>query len=459
MGFLDHPFLETPAMDRLARKGAHLANAFVTTSLCSPSRATILTGHYAHVHLVVDNNNLVPEGTIFFPQYLQAAGYQTAFVGKWHMGGASDEPRPGFDRWVSFRGQGNYLPGRSGLNVDGRKVPQKGYITDELTAYALDWLGDVNADQPFFLYLSHKGVHADFVPAERHVGRYRDQEIVPPPTQAPTEENLRGKPRWVRDQRNSWHGVDFPYHSDLNIKEYYKRYCETLLAVDESIGRVLDQLDAMGQLEETLVIYLGDNGFAFGEHGLIDKRTAYEVSMRIPMLMHCPALIPAGSTVQGVAANLDIAPTVLDAAGLQSPESFNGFSLLPMVSGQTESVRDFLFYEYFWERNFPHTPTIHAIRTDQYKFIRYQGIWDTDELYDIQSDPVERVNLIAEPEYQRTVADLRDRLFTEMERTDGMEIRLYRDRGRSLNRRNANGSKPADFPERFVIEPNATSNR
>src|SRR5437899_3612923 len=140
LGCAGHPFLKTPNLDALARRGAPLRNAFVTTSLCSPSRASILTGLYAHRHRVIDNNNPVPPGMTFFPQYLQAAGYETAFIGKWHMGSESDDPQPGFDHWVSFKGQGTYWPNPNGLNVDGRKVPQKGYITDELTDYAVEWL-------------------------------------------------------------------------------------------------------------------------------------------------------------------------------------------------------------------------------------------------------------------------------------------------------------------------------
>jgi N-acetylglucosamine-6-sulfatase len=237
MGFLKgQPFLETPHMDAMAREGVHCSNAFVTTALCSPSRATILTGLYAHKHRIVDNNTPIPQGTRYFPELLQKAGYKTAFVGKWHMGHEDDAPQPGFDHWVSFRGQGTYLPSKDGLNVNGRRVPQKGYITDELTDYALDWLKTVNRSQPYFLYLSHKAVHAEFIPAERHKGRYKDQTFVPPATMAASGEMARHRPMWVQNQRNSWHGVDYPYHSDLDIAEYYKRYAETLLGVDDSLG-------------------------------------------------------------------------------------------------------------------------------------------------------------------------------------------------------------------------------
>ena len=208
IGFLKgQPFLETPHLDSLARDGAHLKNAFVTTALCSPSRSSILTGKYAHKHKVIDNNTAIPKGTTFFPSYLQKAGYKTAFIGKWHMGGESDAPQPGFDRWVSFRGQGTYLPSPNGLNVDGKKVPQKGYITDELTDYAVEFIE--KQKQPYFLYLSHKAVHSEFIPADRHKGKFKDQKFVPPPS---LTADATDRPMWVQNQRNSWHGVDYPYH-------------------------------------------------------------------------------------------------------------------------------------------------------------------------------------------------------------------------------------------------------
>ena len=188
LGFLGHPFLETPNLDRLAREGVHFQRAVVTTSLCSPSRASILTGLYAHRHGVIDNYHPIRPDLVVFPELLQRAGYETAFIGKWHMGD-SDEPQKGFDHWVAFRGQGQYYPGGrgtsrtvpqtsdEGYNVNGRRVPQKGYITDELTDFALEWLRGREGGKPFFLYLSHKAVHSDFVPADRHRGRYADAEV------------------------------------------------------------------------------------------------------------------------------------------------------------------------------------------------------------------------------------------------------------------------------------------
>ncbi|MFN0107850.1 MAG: sulfatase [Blastocatellia bacterium] len=449
LGFLKgQPFIETPNLDAMARNGAYLKNAFVTTALCSPSRASILTGLYAHQHRVVDNNNPVSDDLVFFPQYLQQAGYETAMIGKWHMGGEKDDPQRGFNHWVSFKGQGTYLPNPNGFNVDGKKVLQKGYITDELTDYAINWLNSRKGDKPFMLYLSHKGVHADFVPATRHKDRYKGKSFVEPRTQNPA--NVKDAPAWVRNQRNSWHGVDFPYHSDLNIAEYYKQYAETLLGVDDSVGRVMAWLKEKGLLDSTLVIYMGDNGFAFGEHGLIDKRTAYEESMRVPMLMQCPELFKAGIAVEQVVANIDIAPTLLEAAGLQAPKHLAGKSFISLAQGNTAPWRDSLLYEYYWERNFPQTPTVHALRGSRYKYIHFHGIWDTDELYDLQADPLETTNLIFSEAHQTTVKQMNQQLFDTLKATAGMYIPLYPDRGGINRLRRKGGAGTADFPPQFI---------
>jgi len=455
MGFLKgQPWLETPQLDGLAREGAHFKNAFVTTALCSPSRASILTGVYAHRHRIVDNNTAIPEGTVFFPSYLQKAGYKTGFFGKWHMGAETDDRQPGFDQWVSFKGQGSYSPSANGLNVNGKKAPQKGYITDELTDYALDWLKTIPSEQPYFMYLSHKAVHGDFEPAPRHKGRYKDAKFIYPPTMATSGEMAQHRPMWVQNQRNSFHGVDYPYHTSLDIAEYYKRYAETLMGVDESIGRVLDALQRRGELDSTLVIYMGDNGFAFGEHGLIDKRTAYEESMRVPLLARCPSLFRGGQTFKEVVAGLDIMPTVLAAADVTPPAGLDGMNWLPLTQGNSPEWRRELLYEYYWERNFPQTPTMHAIRGDRYKFIRYQGIWDVDELYDLAEDPLESRNLIFSEKHAQIVREMRQHLFDILERTNGMNIPLQRDRGNQSGLRDPEKGKAAQFPGEFERKPN-----
>jgi len=456
MQFAGHPFLKTPHIDAMAQGGVHFKNAFVTTSLCSPSRASILTGMYVHHHRVVDNNDTDLSGLVFFPQYLQKAGYQTGFFGKWHMGGGTDAPRPGFDKWVSFRGQGHYFsPGpKYTINVDGERVPQKGYITDELTDYCVDWLGSIDHSKPFFAYLSHKAVHADFMPPKRYEDSYSDIEIETPMSQPNSEENYEGKPMWVKNQRNSWHGVDFPYHSSLNIKEYYRNYCRSMNAVDDSVGRVRDFLADNDLTDNTVVMLMGDNGFLFGEHGLIDKRNAYEESMRVPLVVEGPAVFKPDSTVDAVVANIDIGPTILELAGLETPKHMDGRSFLKVATGQTPASewRDYLLYEYYWEWNFPQTPSMFAVRGDRYKFISYHGIWDTDELYDLENDPHEMKNLINDPGMQSTVKQLRTSLNQILKQQEAMQVPFGGKRSLGQHLRKRSGSEAAEFPEEFLRE-------
>jgi N-acetylglucosamine-6-sulfatase len=419
------PFLQTPNMDRMAAGGAHVRNAFVTTSLCSPSRASILTGQYAHRHGVVDNTSPIPQGTVFFPQLLQQAGWRTAYIGKWHMGEEDDRPQPGFDHWVSFRGQGVYVDPL--LNINGERRQFTGYTTDILTEQALQWLGQQRAGgPPFFLMLAHKAVHAEFVPAPRHAGRYANEPIPYPETMANTEANSRNKPRWVEAQRNSWHGVDYAYHGAMDFDAFYRRYAETLLALDESIGRVLDHIEHSGLASNTLVLYLGDNGFALGEHGLIDKRHAYEESIRVPMLLWAPGFIQPGTAITQVVRNIDIAPTILELAGVRPTREVDGRSFMPEMRGQSAAAPAELLYEYYWEYAFPHTPTTFALRGPRFKYITYHGVWDIHELYDLQTDPQEKFNLIFTPAFQDTAAAMRDRLWDVLERTDGMRVPVRR---------------------------------
>jgi N-acetylglucosamine-6-sulfatase len=465
MGFLGHPWLETPGFDRLAKGGAHFPKAMVTTSLCSPSRASILTGLYAHRHRVVDNYNPVSPDLVFFPQLLQEAGYETAFFGKWHMG-ETDEPQRGFDHWAAFKGQGTYWPdGRGtsrvvpqtaydGYNINGTRRPQQGYITDELTDMALEWLDSRDPDKPFFLYLSHKAVHSDFVPHDRHRGRYEEKPFPAPPTLAPPAGNPGDWPRWVLDQRNSRHGTGYGYNlPDFDVAFYYRRYMEALLAVDENVSRVLDWLEREGRLDETLVVYMADNGFQFGEHGLIDKRTAHETSIRVPLLMHCPGMIPGGTVVEQTVANIDIAPTLLEIAGALPADAgrrFDGRSFLPLLQGKTDGWREEILYEYYWERNYPQTPTMHGLVGGRWKYVRPHGIWDLGELYDLAGDPHEERNLFLDPTHQDRIREMNERLFDLLEETEGENLPLLRDRGEVFPWRKKGGPAEAPFPPHFL---------
>ena len=315
-------FLETPHLDRLAKEGAHLRNAFVSTSLCSPSRASILTGQFMHHHRVVDNQRPEPPGTRIFAEHLRAAGYQTAFFGKWHMGHDSDEPRAGFDHWAGFRGQGDYFDPT--LNINGTRRVMKGYSTDVLTDLALDWLKQRN-EKPFLLYLAFKAPHFPFEPAPRHKGRYDKFPVPYPTTMANTEENYATQPRWVRERRYGIHGVDhmetgrFDNDPVPSFEQLFRRYTEAVHSVDENVGRVMKAIETAGLRESTLVVYMGDNGFALGEHGFYDKRDAFETSIRVPLLAWAPGAIRPGTVVTQMVQNIDLAPTILEAARVAVP--------------------------------------------------------------------------------------------------------------------------------------------
>ena len=244
-------------------------------------------------------------------------------------------------------------------------------------------------------------------------------------------------PDWQKMQRESWHGVDYMYHAQhVNFETLVKRYCELILSLDESIGRMLDFLKEEGLSESTLVIYMGDNGFSFGEHGLIDKRHFYEESVKIPFLVHCPELVDEGTVIREMVQNIDVAPTILELAGMEKPAQMQGMSIVPLLTGEATVWRDRIFYEYYWENNYPQTPTMHGVRTDRYKLIRYHGIWDTNEFYDLVEDPYEMNNLIAHPEHQALIRELSDEIYNWLESTGGMQIPLKRTGKRGGDHRN-----------------------
>ena len=436
-------WLETPNLDRLAAEGVHFANAFVTTSLCSPSRASILTGQYMHHHRVVDNQRPVPSGTRFFSQDLQQAGIETAFVGKWHMGHDDDSPRPGFDHWASFQGQGTYFDPL--INVNGSREQFSGYTTDVLTDLATDWLRNGRDDSKrFCLYLSFKAVHYPFQPAPRHQGRYEGQPIEWPETRARTERNYRSQPNWVRNRRYSIHGIDHmetgPFDKDPvpDLESLYYRYAECVHGVDENIGRLLQVLDETKLDQDTLVIYMGDNGFHLGEHGFYDKRDAFETSIRVPMIARLPVAGRAGKRVEKMLLNIDIAPTILAALGVgpEDQSRFDGRSAVPLFLGDSpEDWRSHMLYEYHWEWNFPATPTLFALRTERYKFVYHHGIWDSDALYDLKTDPHERHNLIHAPGSQELAGRLRKKLFAELEASRALDLPIRTPAGERLDQR------------------------
>lgn len=372
---------------------------------------------------------------------MQQKGYQTSFFGKWHMGNTDDQPQPGFDHWLSFQGQGVYY--NPTFNINGKRIkqPDGSYTTDLLTNHAIGWLNGRDKSKPFFVYLSHKGVHAEFEPAKRHAGKYSSVPIVCPPsmyltatdsskrfgivTSPQTTVNIRDIPEWVRRQRYSWHGVDYMYHGAIPFDDFYHRYLETLQGVDESVEKVISWVKENSLQDNTMIVYMGDNGFSFGEHGLIDKRHAYEESMRVPLLIWAPGMIKPNSVVNEVIMNVDLAPTFLELAGITKPKDMQGNSFVNILKGnKVPWNRENVYYEYYWEASFPQTPTIFAVRSDRYKYIYYNGVWDINELFDLRNDPYEMNNLIRDTAYKKIGLALKTELFKWLKDTDGLQIPL-----------------------------------
>lgn len=396
-------YARTPHIDRIAKEGVRFNNAFVTTPLCSPSRASFLTGQYAHRHGITDNtdHDAASMNLNSFPKLLHAAGYTTAFVGKWHMG-TNDAPRPGFDRWVGVAGQGEYLDPT--VNIDGtRKQVKNDYVTDVFTDYAVDFLKK-DYDKPFCLVLAHKAVHPDltqfadgslsdpsagkFIPADRHKKLYADQAIERRPNfGAPV-----GKPALQRKLGNLP-----PLSAKTGTNdETVRNRLRMLAAVDESVERIYEILQDTRKLDNTLIIFTSDEGYFYGEHGLsVERRLAYEESIRIPLLMRYPQLIKPRSQVDEMVLNLDIAPTLLDLAGVAVPADVEGRSIVPLLRNDKVVWRQSFLIEYFADRVFPRTMGLgyQAVRTTDSTYIHYTDLDNMDELYNVLRDPYQQKNL------------------------------------------------------------------
>ncbi len=418
-GAAGHPYLETPSIDRLAAEGALFTNSFHAVPLCSPNRATLLTGQFPSRHGIIDNvsRSLASHRLATFPRTLQAAGYRTAFLGKWHMGN-DPTPRPGFDYWAALPGQGRSVDPE--LFEDGRLHVVPGYATDLLTDRAIAFI-DREQDQPFLVYLAHKAVHPDliqrddgsiapgseggYIPAPRHLGRYNDRTFVRRGNRADSLADLNGKPVLQRalarlrntpiagpDSGHANHGA-LPWTEEETIQ----RRAEMILAVDEGLGRIMAKLEELGVLDRTVIVLSSDNGFFFGEHGLsTERRLPYEESIRNPLLVRYPPVVRPGSRPAGLALTVDLAPTLLELAGVPPGPSIQGRSLVPLFQGTPPGWRESVLVEFYtYENPFPHLLDMdyRAVRTGRYKYIPWIQYPEEDELYDLQADSLELRNL------------------------------------------------------------------
>jgi arylsulfatase A-like enzyme len=426
LGCYGSAHVKTPHIDRLAAEGVRFANAFCTTSICSPSRASIMTGLYAHKHTVVNNFTDLPAELDSFPKRLKSEGYKTAYIGKWHMGEDKDDPRPGFDWWISHKGQGSYFDTEFNINGQKREVVP-GYYTTVVTDMALDWMKKQPKDQPWCMMIGHKAPHSFYFPEPKYEKSF-DHVTVPYPA---TAFQLDDKPAWIKERLYTWHGIygplfewrkDFPDDSPDGVKDFermVRAYWGTVLSVDDSLGRMRGWLEETGQWDNTIILFLGDNGLLEGEHGMVDKRTAHEASIRIPMILRSPGT-PA-KVVQEQVLTVDVAPSLLEMCGSSPIMGVDGRSWLKLLTEGDEEWRKSWVYYYNYEKQFPYTPNVRALRTDEFKYIRYpHGDGSPDkhlsELYDLKKDPGETTNLINDPAHQDRVTALKHQLAEEMEK-------------------------------------------
>lgn len=408
------PWFQTPHLDRLAAEGARFANVFVTTSLCSPSRASFLSGRFARQHQVLNNFTEYPNDLPGYPTRLHAAGYETAYIGKWHMGEDNDAQRPGFDFWMSHRGQGNYFDNE--FNINGTRKRLLGYYTTIVTGHAVAWIKQPHTT-PWLLIVGHKAPHGGPIQPEPRFEHALDAYPIRKPANYDNFRATDGKPAWLEESLPTWHGHAGPLYGLKEYDRFVRAYLATLLSVDESVGRIYDALKDSGQLDNTVLVFTSDNGFVLGEHGRVDKRTMYEESIRIPLLVRYPPLVKPGTVVRQMVLNHDLAPSLIDLCGAQPLKDITGRSFKPLLQGKTRGWRTSFLYEYNYERQFPYTPNVRGVRTDEWKLIRYpQGDGSPDhftaELYDLKSDPFELRNLIHDPAF----ASIRKKLERELAR-------------------------------------------
>lgn len=454
---------QTPNIDRIAREGALFTRAMVTNSICGPSRATLLTGKYSHKNGYTLNERRFDTHQPVFPSLLQENGYQTAWIGKWHLGNLP----VGFDYFRILNGQGEYYnPALIGAN-DTTRI--EGYVTNIITDLTEKWLDNRDKTKPFFLVVGEKATHREWLPDIQDLGAYDDRDFPLPPTfhdsyagrlAAENQDMTIDKTmvlktdlkvhadyqksgifnRFTPEQKKPFYEYyenkisrEFDERKDTGeslvrwkYERYLKDYLATARSLDRNIGKMLDYLDKMGLADNTVVIYASDQGFYMGEHGWFDKRFIYEESLRTPFVMRYPGVIKPGTKVSAITLNIDWAPTILDIAGVKPPADIQGVSFLPLVSkegivagkGGKTTWRKAMYYHYY-EFPQPHHVYPHfGIRTERYMLVRFYGPSDSWELFDLDKDPGELKNLYADPSYQKTIGLLKGQLKELMRQYD-----------------------------------------
>ena len=422
LGCTGHPFVNTPHIDRIANEGVRFRNAFCTTPLCSPVRACLLTGLYTHHHGIRDNINRSEQSHKLktFPIELQRSGYRTGYVGKWHMGN-DDTVRPGFDYWVSMKGQGTSFD--PVLNENGKRTKHTGHTTDALNRKAVEFIKQRN-EKPFCLYVAHKALHpeltqfddgrpsdpfaSNFMPAKRHEKLYENHPI---PRRLNVTDSLEGKLALLRKIPNVPPLSRRTGTSDKTIRDRLRM----LAAVDEGVGMIFKALEEQQQLDDTVFVFTSDHGYWYGEHGLsVERRLPYEEGIRIPLLMRCPKLISSGQLIDDMALSIDLAPTMLELAGVKSNNKLDGRSLMPVLTGKPLIGRKSFLIEYNSDTVFARVYKMgyKAVRTDRWKYIRYNELKGMDELYDLLNDPYEMKNLIRSKDHTKILQQLQAELKT-----------------------------------------------
>jgi arylsulfatase A-like enzyme len=462
--------MQTPNIDRIAKEGATFNKAYVTNSICGPSRAVILTGKYSHKNGFKDNENSSFDGSQnSFIKELGKGGYQTAWVGKWHL---ETDPQ-GFDYWKILPGQGHYF-NPDFINMDGSRERIEGYVTSITEDLAEEWLDSRDKSKPFALVIGHKATHRTWMPDLDDMGMFDDKTFPLPANfydnytnreaarvqdmtidktmimgydlkMYPDYDNLKegNIVRMNPDQRAKFTAYYKPIYDDLmarnltgkelvewKYQRYMRDYLATAASLDRSIGRTLDYLDKNGLADNTIVIYMSDQGFYMGEHGWFDKRFMYEESFRTPMVMRYPGVVKPGTTSEHFVMNLDIAPTMLHAAGVAIPKDMQGESFLPLLTNKKAKGRDAMYYHYY--ENGEHSVSPHfGIKTGRYKLIRFYKRVEGWELYDLQKDPSEMNNVYGKKGYEKITAKLRKQLDGQIQKyeDDGAKALLAKEGG------------------------------